>query len=155
MRAFDTARFAVGAATGNPLRTVLLMLAMSIGVAAVVVLTALGDGARRFVTDEFASLGTNLVIVLPGRTQTGGFSPANAITGTTRDLTVDDARARCARLRSAASRRWWSALPRSAWRPAARGAGGGHHRRVPRSCARSRWRRAGSCRRRTGTAARR
>jgi putative ABC transport system permease protein len=93
MRAFDTARFAAGAATGNLLRTVLLMLAMSIGVAAVVVLTALGDGARRFVTNEFASLGTNLVIVLPGRTQTGGFSPANAITGTTRDLTVDDARA--------------------------------------------------------------
>jgi putative ABC transport system permease protein len=93
MRAFDTARFAVGAATGNLLRTLLLMLAMSIGVAAVVVLTALGDGARRFVTDEFASLGTNLVIVLPGRTQTGGFSPANAITGTTRDLTIDDARA--------------------------------------------------------------
>jgi putative ABC transport system permease protein len=93
MRAFDTARFAVSAATGNPLRTVLLMLAMSIGVAAVVVLTALGDGARRFVTNEFAALGTNLVIVLPGRTQTGGFSPANAITGTTRDLTVDDARA--------------------------------------------------------------
>jgi putative ABC transport system permease protein len=93
MRAFDTARFAFSAATGNPLRTVLLMLAMSIGVAAVVVLTALGDGARRFVTNEFAALGTNLVIVLPGRTQTGGFSPANAITGTTRDLTVDDARA--------------------------------------------------------------
>lgn len=91
MRALDTARYAIGAATGNRLRTVLLMLAMAIGVAAVVVLTALGDGARRYVMNEFASLGTNLVIVLPGRTQTGGFSPANAITGTTRDLTVDDA----------------------------------------------------------------
>jgi putative ABC transport system permease protein len=39
---------------------------MSIGVAAVVMLTALGDGARRYVVGEFSSLGTNLVIVLPG-----------------------------------------------------------------------------------------
>jgi putative ABC transport system permease protein len=93
MRAADIARFAVGAAVGNRLRTVLLMLAMSIGVAAVVVLTALGDGARRYVINEFASLGSNLVIVLPGRTQTGGFSPQNVITGTPRDLTIEDARA--------------------------------------------------------------
>ncbi len=93
MRATDVARFALGAAAGNRLRTALLMLAMAIGVAAVVVLTALGDGARRYVVNEFSSLGTNLVIVLPGRTQTGGFSPQNVITGTPRDLTVEDARA--------------------------------------------------------------
>jgi putative ABC transport system permease protein len=93
MRAPDIARFAIGAAVGNRLRTVLLMLAMSIGVAAVVVLTALGDGARRYVINEFASLGSNLIIVLPGRTQTGGFSPQNVITGTPRDLTIEDARA--------------------------------------------------------------
>ena len=93
MRGADVLRFAYGAAAGNRLRTTLLMLAMAIGVAAVVVLTALGDGARRYVVNEFSSLGTNLVIVLPGRSQTGGFSPANAITGTPRDLTVDDASA--------------------------------------------------------------
>ena len=74
MRPVDNTRFALGAATGNRLRTVLLMLAMSIGVAAVVVLTALGDGARRYVINEFSALGTDLVIVLPGRTQTGGFA---------------------------------------------------------------------------------
>jgi putative ABC transport system permease protein len=91
MLPFDVLRFAVSAAAGNRLRTVLLMLAMSIGVAAVVVLTALGDGARRYVVNEFSALGTNLVIVLPGRSETGGFNPANAITGTPRDLTVDDA----------------------------------------------------------------
>jgi putative ABC transport system permease protein len=66
---------------------------MAIGVAAVVVLTALGDGARRYVMNEFSSLGSNLVIVLPGRSQTGGFNPGNAITNTTRDLTIDDAQA--------------------------------------------------------------
>lgn len=91
MRPTDLLRFARDAATGNPLRTSLLVLAMSIGVAAVVVLTALGDGARRYVVNEFSSLGTNLVIVLPGRSETGGFNPGNAITSTPRDLTIDDA----------------------------------------------------------------
>ncbi|MBI5923435.1 MAG: ABC transporter permease [Betaproteobacteria bacterium] len=93
MRIPDLLGFARDAATGNPLRTSLLVLAMAIGVAAVVVLTALGDGARRYVVNEFASIGTNLVIVLPGRSQTGGFNPANAITGTPRDLTIADAQA--------------------------------------------------------------
>jgi putative ABC transport system permease protein len=87
----DTLHFAVQAARGYPLRTALLILAMAIGVAAVVTLTALGDGARRYVINEFSSLGSNLVIVLPGRSETRGFNPANAITGTPRDLTVDDA----------------------------------------------------------------
>ncbi len=93
MTPLDTLRFATRAATGYPLRTFLMVLAMSIGVAAVVVLTALGDGARRYVVNEFASLGSNLVIVLPGRSETGGFNPANAVTSTPRDLTVDDAHA--------------------------------------------------------------
>ena len=93
MTPLDTLRFAGRAATGYPLRTALMVLAMSIGVAAVVVLTALGDGARRYVVGEFSAIGSNLVIVLPGRSETGGFNPANAITGTTRDLTVTDARA--------------------------------------------------------------
>lgn len=93
MRTADVLRFARDAAVGYPLRTALSVLAMSIGVAAVVVLTALGDGARRYVVDQFSSLGSNLVIVLPGRSATGGFSPANAVTRTPRDLTVDDAAA--------------------------------------------------------------
>src|SRR5574343_2107634 len=91
MRLVDTLRFARDAATGYPVRTALSVLAMAIGVAAVVLLTALGDGARRYVVGQFSSLGTNLVIVLPGRSGTGGFNPANAITSTPRDLTVDDA----------------------------------------------------------------
>lgn len=93
MRIRDVFALAGGAATGSPLRTALMMLAMAIGVAAVVVLTALGDGARRYVIDEFSAIGTNLVIVLPGRSQTGGFNPANAVTSTPRDLTLEDARA--------------------------------------------------------------
>jgi len=93
VRTADLFRFAGRAATGNALRTLLLIVAMAIGVAAVVVLTALGDGARRYVLNQFSSIGSNLVIVLPGRSQTGGFNPGNAITSTPRDLTVDDAQA--------------------------------------------------------------
>ena len=93
MRPADILRFARDAAAGYPLRTALSILAMAIGVAAVVILTALGDGARRYVVGQFSSLGSNLVIVLPGRSGTGGFNPANAITSTPRDLTIDDAAA--------------------------------------------------------------
>lgn len=93
MRAPDLLAFAVGAANGNRVRTVLLMLAMAIGVAAVVTLTALGDGARRYVMREFSAIGSNLVIVLPGRTETGGINPGSFVSTTPRDLTVDDARA--------------------------------------------------------------
>jgi putative ABC transport system permease protein len=93
MQAADILRFARDAATGYPLRTGLSVLAMAIGVAAVVVLTALGDGARQYVVEQFSSLGSNLVIVIPGRSATGGFSPANVVTTTPRDLTVDDAAA--------------------------------------------------------------
>jgi len=93
MRFADTLHLARGAATGTPLRTGLLMLSMAIGVAAVVILTALGDGARRYVVNEFSSIGTNLVIVLPGRSETRGFNPANLVTSTPRDLTLEDAAA--------------------------------------------------------------
>jgi len=89
----DTLRFAGRAAFAYPLRTALMVLAMAIGVAAVVVLTALGDGARRYVVGEFASLGANLVIVLPGRNETGGVNAGSFITNTPRDLTLADASA--------------------------------------------------------------
>lgn len=89
----DTFRYARDAVTGTPLRTGLLLLAVSIGVAAIVILTALGDGARRYVVGQFSAIGSNLVIVLPGRSETRGFNPANLVTSTPRDLTVDDAAA--------------------------------------------------------------
>ena len=68
----------------------MMLLAMSIGVASVVVLTALGEGARRYVVGEFASLGTHLLIMLPGRTETTGGAPP-LFGETPRDLTLDDA----------------------------------------------------------------
>ncbi|MDG3065494.1 ABC transporter permease [Thauera mechernichensis] len=93
MNPTDTLRFATRAATAYPLRTALMTLAMSIGVAAVVVLTALGDGARRYVVGEFAALGAQLLIVLPGRTETGGVNPGSFVTSTPRELTNADAAA--------------------------------------------------------------
>lgn len=93
MKFIDAVVFSILAIIGTPLRTALLIIAMSIGVAAVVLLTALGDGARRYVVNEFSSIGTNLVIVFPGRSETGGFNPANLVTSTPRDLTLDDAAA--------------------------------------------------------------
>lgn len=93
MKLADTVRFASGSLRGSPTRTVLMMLAMSIGVAAVVVLTALGEGARRYVINQFSSLGTNLVIVLPGRTETAGVGPGMLLGQIPREITLEDAEA--------------------------------------------------------------
>ena len=70
-----------------------MLLAMSIGVAAVVVLTSLGESARHFVSDEFSSLGTHLLMIAPGRTETSGGGPAMFAGDTPRDLTIRDAEA--------------------------------------------------------------
>lgn len=91
MNVVDVIRFSFHSIERAPARTALMLLAMAIGVAAVVVLTALGEAARRYVIDEFASLGTNLIIVLPGKAETTGGTLGGSFGGTTRDLTVDDA----------------------------------------------------------------
>ncbi|WP_426992008.1 ABC transporter permease [Methylomonas sp. CM2] len=63
------------AIAAQALRAGLIVLAMSIGVASVNILTALGDSARTYVVNEFESLGTHLLIVLPGRSETTGGHP--------------------------------------------------------------------------------
>ena len=93
MRLRDVALFAYGSLSGNPARTWLMILAMSIGVAAVVVLTGLGEGARRYVINQFSSLGTNLIIVLPGRTETAGIGPGMLLGQIPRELSLEDAQA--------------------------------------------------------------
>ncbi len=91
MRFADTLALAWGSLAQHPRRTALIALAMSIGVGAVVVLTALGEGARGYVLDQFAGLGTNLIIVIPGRAETTGAAPGVLSGETTRDLTLQDA----------------------------------------------------------------
>src|SRR5437867_1107461 len=91
MRFADLLAFAWQVVRGSRSRTLLILLAMGIGVAAVVAVSALGEGARLYVVNQFGSLGTNLVIVLPGRSETSGITPGIVLGATTRDLTLDDA----------------------------------------------------------------
>ena len=93
MKSSDIFRFAWRSLTAGRVRAALMLLAMAIGIAAVVIVTALGEGARRYVTQEFANLGTNLVLVFPGRSETAGAGPGLLITRAERDLTVEDATA--------------------------------------------------------------
>ena len=91
MRLADLLDFAWQVLRGSISRTLLILLAMGIGVAAVVVVTALGEGARLYVANQFGSLGTNLIIVLPGRSETSGAMPGVLVGKTPRDLTIKDA----------------------------------------------------------------
>ncbi len=90
MRGRDALGMACGALASNWQRTALISLATAIGVSAVLILTALGEGANRYVLGQFESLGTNLLIVLPGRSETVG-GPPPLLGETPRDLTIDDA----------------------------------------------------------------
>ena len=92
MTVSDTIQQAFLSIRSQILRAALIVLAMSIGIASVTILTALGESARRYIVNEFQSLGTNLVIVLPGRTETTGGQPP-LFGETPRDLTLDDANA--------------------------------------------------------------
>jgi putative ABC transport system permease protein len=91
VRPADVGRFAWRSLTAYRSRTLLIVLAMSIGVGAVVVLTSLGEGAREYVRNQFMALGTNLVVILPGRAETFGGSGGMMSGRTPRDLTLDDA----------------------------------------------------------------
>jgi len=92
MRIQDILSQAGKAISMQTLRAALIVLAMSIGVASVNILIALGESARSYVIREFEALGTHLVIVLPGRNETTGGHPP--IFGETpRDLTLEDATA--------------------------------------------------------------
>ena len=86
MKTHDATRFAFDSLRAYRTRTLLMLLAMSIGVASVLVLTSLGEAARRYVTGEFSSLGTNLVIVLPGKSETAGTGPASFFVDTAREI---------------------------------------------------------------------
>jgi putative ABC transport system permease protein len=86
----DILRFSFKSLTSAGLRTRLLLSAMAISVSAVVLLTTVGAGARSYVLDKFAQLGTHLLIVLPGRNDTTGGHPPG-LGETSRDLTLADA----------------------------------------------------------------
>lgn len=91
MSGLDALRYSFHSIERSPSRTALMLLAMAISVAAVILLTGLGEAARRYVVNQFASLGTNLVIVLPGKSETSGGTLGASMGGTTRNLTIEDA----------------------------------------------------------------
>lgn len=71
-------------------RSLLTMAGVVLGVASVILLVSLGDGAKRFVEMKFAELGTNVLIVVPGHSETtGGSLPI--VAGSEHLLTLDDA----------------------------------------------------------------
>jgi len=74
----------------NRLRSILTMLGVFIGVAALIAMVAVGQGANQAVASQIASLGTNLVVILPGATTSGG---ARGGSGSASVLTVEDAEA--------------------------------------------------------------
>ncbi|WP_295879618.1 ABC transporter permease [uncultured Thiohalocapsa sp.] len=92
MQPTDTLTSAARALTAHPTRTWLTLAAMAFATAAVVLLSALGEGARRYVLDEFMQLGTHLLIIVPGRHETTGGMPP-LFGETPRDLTLGDAQA--------------------------------------------------------------
>ncbi len=91
MRALDLVALAAGALVKARRRSLLSLSGVAIGTASVLVLTALGDGARDYVEGQFMLLGANSVIVLPGKSETQGAMPG--VGGIANDLTLDDARA--------------------------------------------------------------
>lgn len=91
MRLPDLLRLSLGALTHHPGRSLLSALGIAVGVAAVILLTALGEGLHQFVLGEFTQFGTNLIGVSPGKTQTHGGSVG--MFGSVRPLSLDDAQA--------------------------------------------------------------
>jgi macrolide transport system ATP-binding/permease protein len=83
-------RAAARALARNKLRSILTMLGIFIGVAALIAMVAVGQGANEAVEEQIASLGTNLLIVMPGATTSNG---VRAGFGSVSTLTVGDAQA--------------------------------------------------------------
>ncbi len=90
MSILQTLRVAVRALTRNKLRSFLTTLGIMIGVGAVIAMVAIGEGAKAMVEQAFESMGSNLILILPGVTSRGG---AFGGFGSMPTLTWDDLKA--------------------------------------------------------------
>ena len=88
MRATTLVRLAARSIRRNVMRTLLTMLGIIIGVAAVLVMVAVGEGARSQIRHSIQNLGSNMIVITPGASQQGGVSHG---AGSFNRLTVDDA----------------------------------------------------------------
>ena len=91
MRLVDVSRLAAGAVAAHRSRSLLTSLGIAVGIAAVVLLTSIGEGVHRFVLQEFTQFGTNIIAVTPGKTETFGISGAQI--SNVRPLSLDDSTA--------------------------------------------------------------
>ncbi|HEY5763921.1 MAG TPA: ABC transporter permease [Rhodocyclaceae bacterium] len=91
MRADDFLRLALRALLAQRMRSFLTLLGIAVGIAAVILLTSIGEGLHRYVMNEFTQFGTNIVEIKPGK-NTGSGGPGGLQT-TVRPLTIADARA--------------------------------------------------------------
>jgi putative ABC transport system permease protein len=89
MKILDFIRLTGGAIAAQRLRTLLTVVGIAIGIAAVVLLTSIGEGIHRFVLAEFTQFGSNLIGINPGRATTHGASVG--VFGSVRPLTIADA----------------------------------------------------------------
>ncbi|MDH3394347.1 MAG: ABC transporter permease [Desulfobulbaceae bacterium] len=91
MRINDFIQLTTSAVRTQRLRSMLTALGIGVGIAAVVLLTSVGEGVHRFVLAEFTQFGTNLIGITPGRQTTHGIS--GAIISNVRPMTIEDAEA--------------------------------------------------------------
>lgn len=91
MKISDQIRFSYKSVLSHRMSSFLTLLGITIGIAAVVLLTSIGEGIHRFVLSEFTQFGTKLVAINPGRATTYGVSVG--VFGTERPLSLDDAAA--------------------------------------------------------------
>ena len=90
MNLYESIRVAMLALAANKLRSILTMLGIIIGVGAVIALMSIGRGVEKYVTDQFASAGTNLLYIVPGQLSEG--SPQERARSS-RILTLSDSNA--------------------------------------------------------------
>jgi putative ABC transport system permease protein len=91
MLAGDFLTLSTRALTAYRLRSFLTLLGIAVGIAAVILLTSIGEGVHRFVLAEFTQFGTNVIEIAPGKIKTSG--GPDGLQTTVRLLTLDDARA--------------------------------------------------------------
>ncbi|MGE5491681.1 MAG: ABC transporter permease [Actinomycetota bacterium] len=85
----DALHLAVRSITAHRLRSFLTLLGIAVGIAAVILLTSIGEGIHRFVLAEFTQFGTNMISAQPGKTRTGG--RPSGLPSSARPLSLEDA----------------------------------------------------------------
>jgi len=87
MRLQDWFIWIIKAITSNKVRSSLTALGIAIGIAAVTLLTSIGEGVKQYILVNFSQFGTNIVAINPGKSTTAGMS---GILNSVQPLTIED-----------------------------------------------------------------